>query len=361
MSTANLDHADLSAVDYGGLINEDVMQTIWDISAVPLPFTDMIGTDTCKNEYKEWTTDKLNTPDKTNATVDGADASGNNVATGERLGNHCQMPDKVVRVSTRAQAADTIGRSNELAYQIMMRQRELRRDVEAICLSEQGSIADDGNTTAGRSAGFFAMIRDTGDTKAGNALCGTNGNRPGFVSGVVDGATYSTTLFAAGTTRALSEELVRDAVQLAYEDGGNPTKLISVPAVIRAFSNYLFTSSARIASLYSEVGQGSGSSTATGSVNMFITDFGTVELVADRVMQPEVATVGSRRVNIGIIDPAYVSIGYLQGYQVEPLAKTGTADNRQMTVDFTLIVNNLNAHATICDIDDEATVTQATA
>jgi hypothetical protein len=361
MSTANLDHADLSAVDWGGLIREDVMDTIWDISAIPLPFTDMIGSGSCKQEYHEWTTDELQSPDKTNAVVDGADATGNGTNNGERLGNHCQMSDKVVRVSHRAQAADTIGYSDALAYQMMMRQRELRRDVEAILLSEQGSIADNGDAVAGRSAGLFAFIRDS-TANSGNSLVGANGERPGFASGVVDGATYSTTDFAAGTTRALSEELVRDACQLAYEDGGNPSVLMTLPSLCRKFSEYLFTSSARVASLYSDVGQADAQAVAKGSVNMFATDFGiSLEIVPNRIMQPEVATTGSRRVNVGILDPDYISLDFLQGYRTDPLAKTGTADNRQMTVDFCLSVLSTQAQAAICDIDDEAAVTQATA
>jgi len=361
MAIAALNSADLKAVAYGGLINEDVMQEIWDISNVPLPFTDMIGSGTCKQAYHEWTTDELAAPDKTNATIDGDDASGNDSATGERLGNHCQIPDKVVQVSTRARNSDTIGRGDELAYQIMMRQRELRRDVEAILCSEQGSLADDGDTVPGRSAGFFAMIRDS-LTKGGNGLVASDGVRPGFVSGVVDGATYSTTNFAAGTTRALSEELVRDAAEAAYMDGGDPGYFMSVPQLIGAFSNYLFTSSARIASLYSDTGTAQDAVVAKGSVNVFVTDFGiTLDFVPNRIMQPEVATTGSRRVNAAVLDPSYISVDYLNGYRVEPLAKTGTADKRQMHTDFTLVPKSLNAHATICDIDDEAAVTQATA
>lgn len=356
MSTANLDSADLKAVDYEGLVNEDVMQQIWDISAIPLPFSDMIGTGTAKNEYKSWTTDELAAPDKTNATVDGADASGNDTATGERIGNHCQIPDKVVRVSTRARESDTIGRGDELAYQLMMRQRELKRDVEAIMLSEQASVADDGNSVAGKSAGFFAFIRDTGQTNAGNALVGAaTGDRPGFANGLVGAVT-------AGTTRPLSEELVRDACELAYMDGGDPSYFMTLPTLVRKFSEYLFTSSARVASIYSETGQQAEAVTAKGSVNVFVTDFGiTLDLVPNRIMQAEVATAGSRRINAGIIDTSYIEVAYLHGYRVEDLAKTGTADNRQMVVDFTLCVRSLDAHATICDIDDEATVTAATA
>lgn len=53
MSTANLDAADLKSVTRGGLIREDVMERIFDISRIPLPFTDMIGRDSSSHPYKE--------------------------------------------------------------------------------------------------------------------------------------------------------------------------------------------------------------------------------------------------------------------------------------------------------------------
>ena len=53
MASYNLDSADLKAVAYKGLIREDVMQKIWDISKIPLPLQDRIGNDAAKNSYKE--------------------------------------------------------------------------------------------------------------------------------------------------------------------------------------------------------------------------------------------------------------------------------------------------------------------
>ena len=142
MSTANLDSADLKAVARGGLIREDVMNKIFDISRIPLPLTDMIDTESSSNSYKEWTVDALQQSDVTNAVVDGSDASGNDTATGGRIGNHHQIAQKVVKVSYRADASNVIGRAKELAYQLSRRQQELRRDVEAILLKNQASVAD---------------------------------------------------------------------------------------------------------------------------------------------------------------------------------------------------------------------------
>ena len=111
---------DLSQVTVNGVINEDVMQKIWDISKIPLPLSDMIGTDSHSNEYYEWTTDELAAASITNATIDGADITAvkADLLRALRVGNHSQTSVKSVRVSTRAIESDTIGRSNELSYQV---------------------------------------------------------------------------------------------------------------------------------------------------------------------------------------------------------------------------------------------------
>ena len=96
------------AVAFGGLINEDVMQKIWDISKIPLPFTDMVGSDKASNSYTEWTTDKLGDPAIGGWIIDGADASGDDTAHGERMGNQCGILDKQVIVTERAQSSDLI-------------------------------------------------------------------------------------------------------------------------------------------------------------------------------------------------------------------------------------------------------------
>jgi len=343
MSTANLDSADLKGVARGGLIREDVMNKIWDISKIPLPFTDMIGSGSAKNEYKEWTTDELAQPDLTNAVIDGADASGNDTATGARVGNHHQISDKVVKVSYRADASDTIGRAKELSYQLMRRQQELRRDVEAIALSNQASVADDGNTTAGKAGGLPSWIE----------TAHTNGTAGGFSTGT--GLTVART---PGLKAALTETQIRDTVQEVYNAGGDPTKLMSIPGVIRKISEYLFTSSARVATLQSDQGKSGEKATALGAVNVFVTDFGTLELIPNRLQQTYKDSGASDDVaDVFILDPEYLSLCYLKGYQTDTLAKTGLAENRQMSVDWSLIVNTEKAHGIIGDVDIAAAVT----
>lgn len=343
MSTANLDSADLKAVTRGGLIREDVMNKIWDISKIPLPFTDMVGTESTTNEYKEWTTDELAAPDVTNAVVDGSDASGNDTKTGARVGNHCQISDKIVRVSYRADASNIIGRAKELSYQLMRRQQELRRDVEAIALFNQASVADNGDAVAGKAGGLPSWLET-------NSINGTAG---GF-----NPATGLTVARTPGVKAALTEKDIRDAMESVYQEGGNPTKMMSIPSVIRKFSEYLFSSSARVATLMSDQGKSTEQATALGSVNVFVTDFGTLTMIPNRLQQKHKDSGGVDDVaDVFILDPEYLSLCYLEGYRTETLAKTGLAENRQMCVDWTLIVNTEKAHAIIGDIDPTAAVT----
>lgn len=343
MSTANLDSADLKAVTRGGLIREDVMNKIWDISKIPLPFTDMVGTESTTNEYKEWTTDELAAPDVTNAVVDGSDASGNDTKTGARVGNHCQISDKIVRVSYRADASNVIGRAKELSYQLMRRQQELRRDVEAIALFNQASVADNGDAVAGKAGGLPSWLET-------NSINGTAG---GF-----NPATGLTVARTPGVKAALTEKDIRDAMESVYQEGGNPTKMMSIPSVIRKFSEYLFSSSARVATLMSDQGKSTEQATALGSVNVFVTDFGTLTMIPNRLQQKHKDSGGTDDVaDVFILDPEYLSLCYLEGYRTETLAKTGLAENRQMCVDWTLIVNTEKAHAIIGDIDPTAAVT----
>ena len=67
------DGTDLRGALLGGLINESVMKTITDISKIPLPLTNAIGTGSHGNQYHSWTQDKLADPSITNAQIDGRD------------------------------------------------------------------------------------------------------------------------------------------------------------------------------------------------------------------------------------------------------------------------------------------------
>lgn len=348
MSTANLDSADLKAVTAGGLIREDVMNKIFDISKIPLPFTDLVGSTTAKNEYIEWTTDELAAPNTANAVVDGSDATGNDTVTGHRVGNHHQISQKVVRVSYRADASDVIGRTQELAYQLMRRQQELRRDVEAISLLNQASVADNGSSTAGKAGGLPSWLATSYST------VGT-GATPGAAGGFNLSTKLTVAATDATTAGALTEAKLRSTIQSVYEEGGDVSVMMTVPSIISAFSKYMLSSGAAVAPIRSNVPNSQQeAASALGAVNVFITDFGTIRAIPNR-LQPTYNS--GARADVFILDPAYLSLCYLKGYQTDELAKTGLAENRQMSVDWSLIVHTEKAHGIIRDVSTSAAMT----
>src|SRR5262245_16885828 len=334
--------AALKAAARGGLVPEDVMAKIWDISRIPLPVADMFGEDSHSNEYTEWTKDALSAPNTANAVIDGSDAPADNNKLGTRVGNHSQISVKVVSASTRARDGKTLNMGEAYAYQVMMRQQELRRDIDAIALLNQASVADDGAAVAGKVGGLDAWIV----TNTNNGATGSNG---GFQAG-----SGLVTAAVPGTARALSEATIRNVAQAIWQAGGNPTILMGRPPVIRKLSAYMFTTSAQVATLMSDVKEKRGAAVATGSVNVFVTDFGVVlEMMANRLQAATSANVST----VFLLDPERAMLSYLSRPQTVSLAKTGLADKGEMFADWTLKVMNEEAFGAIRGIDETAAVT----
>lgn len=364
MSTANLDAVDLAAVPVGGTIHEDLMDAIYDISPEDRPFCDAIGTDDSDNTLKEWVREDLEAADPDNAIVDGADAGANDARTGERLGNYHQNGEKVVKVSDRGRNVRTVGTSDELIKQLMKRQKALRRDEEAMMTSRNIAVPGDGNTVAGKLAGVGGWIGvkvlDNASTTSDRGAA--TGADPLLTGDSAGGGGYPNTAAVAGTARALSETAIKNMMKAAYKNGGNPTMAMSTPDCIEVLSDYLFTSSARVAALQTNVPQGNrttassgngnsgGGVVAQGSVNVLVTNFGTLELVPNR-FQPEVAADVS---DLYLIDPDTWERSYLQGYETRELARTGSAENRHITFDATLCALNPEGNAVVADIDTTA-------
>ena len=345
MTTANLDAFDLNAQTFGGLINEDLFQVIQDISDIPLPLTDRIGSIMSTNQFHEWLLDKLQAVDIDNAVNDGADFDTDDSNLGTRVGNRHQILVKDLAVSTRARNVDAAGVSETLAYQLLMRTREIRRDLEAISLENQASVIDDGDAVPGRLGGLGSWLET-------NTFRGALGADGGFNT-----ATGLTVEPTAGTARALTETLVRDLAEAIWTEGGNPTLLMSTPPTIRGLSEFMFTSSARIATLRREAGPGVAPAEAIGSVNIFLTDFEvTLEMIPNRLQQTYLSTL-TPVVNVYGIDPEMLNHSWLHSWRSDPMGKPGLSTKVQISGDVTLQVNNEAAHGTVADCDPTLAVT----
>ena len=347
MATAYTSAFEMKSVAYGGVIHEDVLNELFNIDPIECPFMDMCGRETSKNPYKSWVQEGLAAPSLANKRVEGAAAGSTVAITESRIGNHHQISDQVVMVSDRASASDGIGYADRLAHEVMIKQKELKRDMEAILLSPQGSVemvTTTSSTVAGETAGAPSMIADANSDGA------TTG---AFTSGIfADVASYS-------ASRGLTETLIRNIDETVYSAGGEPSILMSTPRMIRGISEYLFSASARIATLMSDAKSTEGKygkqgATAIGAVKIFTSDYSTLELVPNRMQQTY--TNVSANVDVFLFDPQYWAISYLQGIEAHPLARVGTAEKRQLSVDYTLMCLSQKASGVICAINPTTAV-----
>lgn len=348
-----LDAADLKNVLAGGLIREDVLDQIFDISDIPTPLLDMIPTDSFNNSYSEWAQDRLYAPSLTNAVVSGSDrASTDNDALmtqAARVGNHAQISTKEVFVTSRGQAMNSIGQSDDMGYHTARRLQELRRDVEATALSGQASVADDNNVTAGKSAGLGAWLNT-------NASFGAGGSAPGFQTG-----TKLVSAQVAGEGRGLTMTLLSTQIENVYNLGGQTSVLMSTPALTKRLAQYLFTTVYAAKPTQNVEGTGKGvAQISQGFIDSFKTDFGfMMQIVPNRLQQTYADAVGGtvqNVVNVYGIDPRFLKLGLLYGWKVEALGKIGLSDRKLLHVDWMLKVLLERAHFNIADVNPTTAV-----
>jgi hypothetical protein len=265
-----------------------------------------------------------------------------------RYRNQVQISVKAISVSEMSAATNSIGGAGTLEYNLMYAQQELRRDMEFHMVGNYASVVGDSSTTAPVTASYIAGCQDQ-----------TNPTRNLYDGASTQGGwNTSTKVFDAatlGTKRAITETLLRNMAQALYLGGvgGADQTLVAMcaPTIKRTISQYMYTSSARIAQLVKDVG-GTSQATAQGSVEIFITDFGTLQLEANRFM----GDLGTDQYAILIFDPMFYEQVFLRGINTTAGAKLGLVERR--------IVNAYwgtrffpEAMGVIMDIDDAAAMT----
>jgi hypothetical protein len=281
-----------------------------------------IGRESVTNTLFEYQTDALAAA-AANAQLEGDDvASFDAVVPTVRVQNYCQISRKTIVLSATEEVVNKAGRRSELAYQIAKRGAELKRDQEFIMLANTG--ADAGSTTAARKTGSLTAFLKTNidfDT--------TNGVNP----------TYTTLPNAArtdGTVRTFTETILKNVIQKVWTAGGTPKILMVGPVNKQRVSGF-----AGIASSRFNIDGGAKPATLIGAVDIYVSDFGNVSVIANRFQRERDAFV---------LDPDYAKMTVLRPYQQVELAKTGDADKRMLLVEFGLKILAENAHGLAADL-----------
>lgn len=321
----------------GDDVREQLANVIYSISPTLTPFMNNAGRDSSKSDLAEWLIDELADPDTTNAHIDGDQFAGDALTDTARVGNYHQISKKQIVVTRRANKVDRAGGKKELARQIAKKGKELKRDVESIVLENQ--VAAAGNaSTAPTTAGVPAWLKtntDRGATGADPALSNTTYGQP-------------TTAATNGTLRALSEATLLGVLSSIYIEGGEPGVLMMYPTIKQRFSNYMFGTSARIATPYQDHGSGKRSGvSAIGAVDVYVSDFGVIDVVPNRFQRSR---------DVFALDMEYWSLTFLDGFMTQDIAKVGDADRKHLLVDYAVCSKNEAASGIVADVDDVAMV-----
>jgi hypothetical protein len=302
-------------------IREDLSNIITNIAPEETPYMSNVGRESISNSLFEWQTDTLASA-AANKQLEGDDVTSfDSVTATVRLQNYAQISRKTIVLSATEETVNKAGRRSELAYQIAKRSAELKRDQEFSMLN--GAVAAAGNTTTARgTASLQAFIKTNYDMQ-------TNGANPTYT-------TVPTGARSDGNVRTFTETILKNVIQQVWTSGGTPKILMTGPVNKQRVSGFSGIASARY-----NLNGGDRPATIIGAADIYVSDFGQVQVVPNRFQRERDAFV---------IDPDYAKVTMLRPYQQVELAKTGDAEKRMLIVEWGHKVLAENAHGIAADL-----------
>jgi len=305
---------------YGAIgIREDLSNIIYNISPEETPFMSNIGKSSCDNTYFEWQTDSLASASTSNRVAEGDDASALAVAEPTRRGNYTQISTKAIQTSGTAEAVDFAGRKSTEAYQMAKRAKELKLDMEAMLLTNNGMVA-----------GSSGTARETGSVGAWIQSNLENGT-------AAASSAFGTTPPTAGTDKAVVESDIRDLMKKCWDAGASP----SVIMVDGALKQKISTLSQSVSELRTSANDQSPAY-VVAAVDIYVSDFGNLQIVPNRHMPAKTCY---------FLDYEYWDIAYLRPFNTFDLARTGDSMAKQLVVEYGLRARNEAANGAILGWD----------
>lgn len=311
---------------------ETLADKIHMITPEETPLLSAIGKQKVEGVKPEWQVDDLGAPNVGNNVPEGNTWSATAVSATTRVGNYCQISEKVFVITNTQETVAKAGRKSEIARELAKKGVELKIDQELILLSNQASSAGSGNAGSNRTLGGARAWIATNDS------IGANGASGGFNSStnVVDAATN-------GDQRAFTKTLLDTAIRNTYNSGGNPRMIMLSPYNKGVFSGFMADSA--VAPQRYETPK-SSQTTIVAAADTYLSDFGTLMVVPNRQM----ARAGAAYCrNVFLFDTSMITQGVLRPIDQKKPEQTADAEMRVLNTEFTLVVKNEKAHGVIAD------------
>lgn len=292
---------------------EDLVDLIYNISPTDTPFLGTINDNKAYAVKHEWQTDSLASAGA-NAQLEGDDFTYSTPSFTSRVDNMCQISYKTLVVSGTQDAVSKAGRTTEMAYQLVKKAKELKRDMEYTLTQNQAKVT--GNSTTPRQA------------RSLEAWYTTNVQRG---SGGASGST--STAATDGTQRPLTESMLKTALQQCWTQGGEPNLILCGPFNKQVISSF--------AGNVTRTDNNSNDRTLNTAIDIYVSDFGNHPIVASRF---------SRDRTLHVLTSDLFAVSYLRPMRTLDLSATGDATKSAMLVEYTLECRNEAGSAVVADL-----------
>ena len=303
---------------------EDLSSVITRIDPSDTPVFSNAKMETTKGVFHEWQVSELAAAVDTNYVNEGADYSYVNPTATTRLGNYHQISAQAASVSGTLDVVDKAGRERETKFVQIQKAIEQRRDIDKSLFKNEARSSSDPRKT-GKLLSWIT-----------NADFSTAGTTSAVSSGT--GANAAT---LSGNDRALTLALIDNAMELAFTDGGKPTMMVVSPKNKVAFSD--LSSGSAVTNQLHMTANAPTDAVIVGSVALYLTDFGTLDVVIDR---------NATNSEIMLLDRDHYSIGHLPGrmFSAKDVAPTGDATKFSIISEWCLIMSGPKAHGAVFDL-----------
>ena len=298
---------------------EDLSDVIYNIDPTETPFISGIAKIGTKATFYEWQTQALAAANSTNSVLEGDDAITDTATPTVRLGNYHQISDKVARVSGTQRSVDHAGRDDELDYQVTLKGKELKNDMETILLANQGRSAGAPGTPRGVGAVLSYIYTNTSK--------GTNGSDP-------SSAQLGVSTRTDGSMRAFTEAQLKAVLQSAWDAGGDPDVIMVGGFNKQQFSTFTGRSTPM---------EQATSKKIVATVEVYESDFGRLKVIPNRRMRAR---------DVLVLQMDKWALGTLPGRNMvsEVIAKTGDSDRKQLLSEYTLEARAPKANGGVFDV-----------
>lgn len=298
---------------------EDLSDVIYRIDPTETPFMSGIARETATAVNHEWQTQALAAPNGGNAQLEGDDIVADAATPTVRLGNICQISRKSAQVTGTQQSVVSAGRNNELDYQVMLKGKELKRDMETVLVGTNQAKAAGDDSTARKTASILSWIKSN-TVKGGGVAADPS-------------AANGTGTRTDGTQVAFTEARLKDVLSKCWTAGGNPGTIM-----VGAFNKQVFSTFTGRATPTEDA----KSKKIVAAVDAYESDFGRLKVVANRFQRAR---------DVLVLEMDKWAMAPLKGRNMLsiPLARTGDSERRAVVTEYALVARNEKASGGVFD------------